>query len=84
MEHRIYSLNLAAYVLAVTNVVPDTLWDPDSKTAYWRFPEIAGVQIAVRQYKNNNPVGIQDLLRAIKTLRTMIEVVKAQNGGDKE
>lgn len=74
MEKRIYSLNLAAYIIATTNLLPQLERDEESGTYYMIFPPCAGVASAVREFKKNNPtLPIHDFLRAIKLLRASIK-----------
>lgn len=74
MEKRIYSLNLAAYIIATTNLLPQLARDEESATYYMLFPPCAGVAGAVREFKKHNPsLPIHDFLRAIKLLRASIK-----------
>ena len=74
MEKRIYSLNLAAYIIATTNLLPQLARDEESGTYYMVFPPCAGVASAVREFKKHNPtLPIHDFLRAIKLLRASIK-----------
>lgn len=74
MEKRIYSLNLAAYIIATTNLLPQLERDEESGTYYMIFPPCAGVASAVREFKKHNPtLPIHDFLRAIKLLRASIK-----------
>lgn len=80
---RMYSLNLAAYILCVTALVPAICWDDVSRTCYFQFVECAGVINAIKQFRTGNPsVRINDFLRSIKIIRTGMEQVKQQHGGD--
>lgn len=73
---RMYSLNLAAYLMAVTDLVPDVLKDEETNTAYFVFPECAAVSSAIKEYKAANPeVKIHDFLAAIKKLRTTMKTI---------
>ena len=74
MEKRIYSLNLAAYIIATTNLLPQLARDEESATYYMLFPPCEGVASAVREFKKHNPtLPIHDFLRAIKLLRASIK-----------
>lgn len=74
MEKRIYSLNLAAYVMATTNLLPQLVRDEESGTYYMLFPPCAGVAGAVREFKKYNPtLPIHDFLHAVKLLRASIK-----------
>lgn len=75
---RMYSLNLAAFLLAKTDLIPDVLKDEATNTAFFIFPECHAIRAGIRDYKTGNPeVGIRDFLSAIKKLRTtMNEVLK--------
>lgn len=74
MEKRIYSLNLAAYIIATTNLLPQLARDEESATYYMIFPPCAGVASAVHEFKKHNPtLPIHDFLRAIKLLRASIK-----------
>lgn len=74
MEKRIYSLNLAAYIIATTNLLPQLARDEESGTYYMIFTPCAGVTSAVREFKKHNPtLPIHDFLRAIKLLRASIK-----------
>lgn len=82
MEKRIYSLNLAAYVMATTEIIPKLVEDPDTKTYYCVFLECAATKTAVQQFKGGNPqVPIWDFLRAIKYLRQTISTLR---GGESD
>ena len=83
MEKRIYSLNLAAYIIATTNLLPQLVRDEESATYYMLFPPCAGVAGAVREFKKHNPtLPIHDFLHAVKLLCASItdrEVIDRQN-----
>lgn len=67
---RIYSINLGAYVMATTNLIPELLLDEESQTYYMVFPQCAGVATAIRQFKCDNPqIEIHNFLHAIKQIR---------------
>lgn len=82
MEKRIYSLNLAAYIIATTNLLPQLARDEESATYYMLFPPCAGVAGAVREFKKHNPtLPIHDFLRAIKLLRASIKEREVMDSG---
>ena len=82
MEKRIYSLNLAAYIIATTNLLPQLERDEESGTYYMIFTPCAGVASAVREFKKNNrTLPIHDFLRAIKLLRASIKEREAIDSG---
>lgn len=77
-EKRIYSLNLGAYLIATTNLLPTIKEDENTHTFYMLFPQCAGIAMAIDEYKNGNPqIRIKDFLRAIKQLRNSFN----ENGG---
>lgn len=82
MEKRIYSLNLATYIIATTNLLPQLARDEESATYYMLFPPCAGVASAVREFKKHNPtLPIHDFLRAIKLLRASIKEREVMDSG---
>jgi len=77
MENRepkkIFSINLAAYIMATTGVVPDFAQEDETQMAYMVFPESAEVTAAIRTYKRDNPsVLLHDFIKAIKQIREYI------------
>ena len=80
-DKRMYSINLAAYVMATTNLIPAIRLDDETNTCYMVFPQCSGVDSAVKQFKGQNPqIAIHDFLRAIKQIRESMGVCK--NGRD--
>lgn len=72
---RIYSINLGAYVMATTNLIPQLLLDEETNTFYMVFPQCSGVSAAIRQFKFENPkVELHNFLHAIKQIRESMEV----------
>lgn len=75
MDKRIYSINLAAYVMATTNLIPELLLDEETNTFYMVFPQCAGVAKAIQQFKGENPaIEIHNFLHAIKQIRESMGV----------
>lgn len=77
-KKRMYSLNLAAYVITATDLEPQVEVDETTHTAYFIYPECAAVAIAVNKYKAGYPyIDLHKFLAAIKRLRTkMTEVLQ--------
>lgn len=72
-----YSINLAAYVMAETNLPCEICKDENSDSYYMLFPQCAGVAIAVKHYKINNPsIRLHDFLKAIREIRDGITAAK--------
>lgn len=79
MNKRIYSLNLAAYIAARTNLLAEVVEDTNTHSYYFVFPECAAVKAEILNYKKNNPsIEIHDFLREIKKIR---ETIAAKKGG---
>lgn len=79
-EKRMYSINLGAYVMATTNLIPVLKKDETTNSYYMVFPRCAGIDSAIRQFKTQNPqIAIHDFLRAIKQIRESMEVCKNAN-----
>lgn len=67
---RIFSINLAAYLLMVTELKPEYGTDEDSGATYFVFPEVAAVKIAIGEFRYGKPlVKLHDYLDAIRTIR---------------
>lgn len=71
-ERRMYSLNLAAYVMMVTDLIPEVGVEKDEQgtLCYLVFPECAAVAIAINQYKKNKE--LHKFLNAYSDLRNML------------
>lgn len=71
-QKRIYSLNLAAFVMARTGYEPVIKLDENTNTYYCVYPSdnpsVAGAVYDFR--RENTVVVIQDFLKAIKHIRT--------------
>lgn len=79
-DKRIYSINLGAYVMATTNLIPQLRLDEETNTFYMVFPQCAGVATAIRQFKFENPnIDLHNFLRAIKQIRESMGVCKNGN-----
>lgn len=73
---RMYSLNLAAYILTVTSLVPDVKIDETTHTAYFVYPECNAVNAAIKEYKAGTAtVNVKSFLSAIKQLRTTMSAI---------
>lgn len=67
---RIFSINLAAYLVMVTELQPDFGVDEESGSTYFMFPEVAAVKIAINEFRFGRPlVKLHDYLSAIRTIR---------------
>lgn len=73
---KMFSLNLAAYVLYSTDIIPEIKRDETTNTCYCIFPECEGVQIAIRQYRDNKAtVQLKEFLEALKEIRQMMHLI---------
>jgi hypothetical protein len=76
-ERKIYSINLAAYLIATTDLLPKIEYDSASRTYYFVFPQTQGVSWSIDKYKNGNPtIRLHSFLKAIKQVRESINVAK--------
>lgn len=67
---RIFSINLAAYLVMTTELEPEYGIDEDSGATYFMFPEVAAVKIAIAEFRFGKPlVKLPDYLGAIRTIR---------------
>ena len=73
IEKRIYSLNLAAYIMANTNITPEVGVGHGNKgtLCYLVFPECDGVAAAINDYRNNRE--LHHYLGAYKELREILD-----------
>lgn len=77
---RTYSINLAAYVMSTTDIVPDIFLDEDSNTYFFTFSQCKALDVAIKEYKCGRPrVDLHDFLHSIKQIRTSIQ---AKKGGE--
>ena len=67
---RIFSINLAAYLLMTTELQPAYGTDEVSGATYFMFPEVAAVKIAIAEFRFGKPlVKLHDYLGAIRIIR---------------
>lgn len=67
---RIFSINLAAYLLMATELMPELYKSEDSEAIYFVFPEVAAVKIAIGEFRYGKPlVKLHEYLAAIRQLR---------------
>lgn len=73
MKYRkIYSLNLAAYILMINKVEPQLAKDA-SGTIYFLFPDTETITFLINSYRVGNPmVGLKDLTAAYKHIRKLM------------
>lgn len=72
-EKRLYSINLGAYIIATTDLMPRLEKDEIAGTYYMVFPHCEGVRAAIKAYKTGNPeICIHDFLHGIKQIRSSI------------
>lgn len=71
-ERRMYSLNLAAYVMMVTELTPTVGVEKNDQgtLCYLVFPECAAVAMAINQYKKHKE--LHKFLNAYAELRNML------------
>jgi hypothetical protein len=72
MKHtpRVFSINLAAYLLMTTELKPEYGTDEETGSTYFVFPEVAAVKIAIAEFRYGKPlVKLHDYLSAIRTIR---------------
>lgn len=69
---RMYSLNLAAYVMMTTGIEPQVGVDYSEKgtLCYLVFPEIEAVAAAIEAYRRNTE--LHDFLNSYAELRTLL------------
>lgn len=69
---RLYSINLAAYIIVETELYPKAKLDEDGRTYYFEFEPCAGVSYAIKKYRSLTAnVNLNEFLRAIKYLRNI-------------
>lgn len=74
---RLYSINLGAFLIATTDLIPTIEEDEGTHTYYMRFPECNGVRQAIKLYKTGNPtIELHSFLRAIKLIRETMAAKK--------
>lgn len=67
---KIFSINLAAYLLMVTELKPTYGTDEETGSIYFVFPEVAAVKIAIAEFRFGKPlVKLHNYLDAIRTIR---------------
>ena len=83
-EKRIYSLNLAAFVMVRTGYEPTIKLDENTNTYYCVYPSdnpsVAGAVYDFR--RDNTTVIVQDFLKAIKHIRTAMHAEETKNGAE--
>lgn len=81
IDRRIYSLNLATYILLTTGISPEVKRDEEnSKLYYFVFPTSGIIDSAISVYKQPNcAVNLHQYLNAFQSIRTLI---KDKIGGD--
>jgi len=74
---KIFSINLAAYLITVTDLLPQIIYDNVSGQFYFVFPETQGVNWSIEKYKNGNPtIKLHSFLKAIKQVRESISAAR--------
>lgn len=82
---RMYSLNLAAYIVLVTGLFPEIEFDSESATYYFVFPQCSAVGIAINEFRNGKPlVKLNDFLEKIRQLRQAFKEKEAKRLGRKD
>lgn len=67
---KIFSINLAAYLLMVTELKPEYGIDEETGSIYFVFPEVAAIKIAISEFRYGKPlVKLHDYLDAIRIIR---------------
>lgn len=75
LSPRTYSLNLAAYIMAATDLTPIVKLDTETHTYYCQFPNCAGVKAAVIQYKSKKAtINLNDFLKSLKYIRIQMHL----------
>ena len=78
---KIFSINLAAYLIASTDLIPQIIYDKQSQQYYFVFPETRGVEWAIDKYKFGNPtIRLHSFLKSIKQVRERINVARKTEG----
>ena len=78
-EKKVFSINLAAYLISSTDLLPRIIMDADSKQFYFVFPQTRGVEWAIDKYKNGNPtIRLHSFLKCIKQVRESISVARTE------
>lgn len=76
-EKRMYSLNLAAYVMMITGIEPNVgvEYGNDTTLCYLVFPECEAVAAAIAAYRADN--GLHSFLNAYAELREILNDARA-------
>lgn len=76
MEKRIYSLNLAAYVMMETGIKPvlGIDYNDGNGLVHCQYPECEGVKAAIRAYKQDEH--LHDFLQSYSELREQIKEIR--------
>lgn len=69
-QPRMYSINLAAYLLLTTELYPEFGDDEETDSIYFVFPEVAAIKIAITEFRYGKPlVKLDEYLAAIRRIR---------------
>lgn len=74
MEKRIYSINLAAYVIMETGIEPELGFEYDKNLVYFVFPENEFIKTVIGEYKADKR--LQDYLHTYANLRETIKIAR--------
>lgn len=67
-EKRIYSLNLGAYLLSTTHIIPEIQRDEETGSFYLIFPQTEEIRKGIRDFKQTNPkIEIHSFFKCHKT-----------------
>lgn len=77
-EKRIYSLNLGAYLLSTTHIMPEIRRDEETGSFYLIFPQTKEIKKGIHDFKQANPkIEIHSFLNAVKQIRQSIKIKEA-------